>query len=345
MGLRFRKAPRGFTMVPMFRAAWASAVPLVSSIAIGALTLGLTLGACDDEETTPGANKAGAGGSGAGGGAGGGVSGAGGAGSGGAAGVGGAAGAGGGGVAGQAGAPSDEQKWGCLDEPAPTPSADPFDVTWQIVTNAALAPAVGATARACGRLDVACDEPLAPAAAVDAEGKVTLQVPGTFNGYFEIRNESPDPAKAFVPLNVFVPTSELVRGGAEPRRLIVFRGSEVLALASFVGGSFSPDTPPNAFLLATALDCLGSAAGGVSFSLTPESLRSPQTGSFYTGEDSLPSMTATETVARGLFAMTNLNAGAPTLAGTLNEGRRPLALTSALTRDGQMTQIFVGPHP
>ncbi|HEU4407130.1 MAG TPA: hypothetical protein VFS43_17810 [Polyangiaceae bacterium] len=302
---------------------------MIRSVAVGALALGvgLSVGACGDDDDTSSLQASGGAAGAAGGGAGGTAGGA------------GSGGAAGGGASGGA---AGDARWGCLDEPAPRPSNELVDVRFTVVTNAATAPALDATVRACGRLDDGCSTPVAPAAQVDAAGTIVLRVPGNFSGYFEVRSAAAGPAPSFVPLDVFLPNRRIV-GGAADHRLIVFSESELGALAGFAGGSFSPADPPNAVLVATALDCQGSSAAGVSFELEPAELRSPRTGSFYTNAQSAPDQGATETAAGGTFVMTNLNAGALGLAGTLNEPRRPLGVSSAHLRAGQVSLVFVSP--
>lgn len=303
---------------------------MIRSIAVGVLALGagLALAACGDDDDDTNQLQPTAGSSGAAG-AGGGAAGA------------GAGGAGGGdaGAGGQGG--RGEPQWACLDEPPPRPSSELVDITLQIVSGSDRKPAADATARACDRLDLACSTPIAPAAPVDAAGEVSLRVPGNFDGYFEIRSSSLGPTPSFVPVNASLPQPGLIRGTLA-QRVLVYAPADLSALTVLAGGSFDAAQPPNAMLVAGALDCQGNPAAGVVFEIAPATLRSDKTKIFYVNRG-VPDSSAVETDASGSFGVTNLNAGVLTLTGSLGEPRRALPEGTAILRDGEMTSVFVAP--
>ncbi|HEU4412931.1 MAG TPA: hypothetical protein VFS43_47255 [Polyangiaceae bacterium] len=280
-----------------------------------------------------GAGTAGAAGTGGGGTAG---DGAGGGGTGGAAGMGGGA----GGAAGAGGGPIDVT-WGCLDLPPLEPTSQIVNLELEVVSGITRQPAVGALVRACGRLDVSCELPVANDTSVDEGGHVTLPVPENFSGYFEIRSppETPDP---YVPELLYLPAREILRG--QSRRAVLFKEADAASLAALIGGSFAVGEPPNAFAIATALTCTGALAAQVSFALTSPSSASASTKQFYTDPNNLPRTDATETSASGTFGLTNLNAGIVSLSATVNPRQRPMGDDALfMTRDDWLTLVYVAP--
>lgn len=307
---------------------------MVRVLAIGVLSVGVgfLLGACgDDDDVTPAGQLAGAAGAAAGAGGGGGGAGAAGA----TSGAGGAA----AGSGGQAGATPDA-KWACLGRPTPRPSGEPVDFVFRVARGTSNDAAVDALVRACERLDTACTAPVVAEAAVSAEGAITMQLPSSFDGFVEVRSK-PDAAQPFVTLVAFLSARDAERG-VMSRRVSVFTEAELSALAGLVGGSYEPGTPANAALLATALDCEGAPAEGVSFRV--EGGQSPRTQSFYTDRANVVSTALTQTSAAGTFGMVNLTSGALSLTATLNPRQVVRAALPAFVRDGQLTQVFVGPE-
>lgn len=283
------------------------------------------------------------GGSAGGGGAGGGAAGIGGAGgAAGAGGAGGAAGAGGvGGAAGAGGAGSDPT-WGCLNGQDPTTTPELISIHVKVVNATSREPLAGARVRACGLLDANCQQPVLPEAVADAGGEVAVSLPGNFSGYFEVRSPAATP-DLYVPELVILPKREFLRGGG--LQALLFKASDAEALAVLVGGSFDLDQPSNVLGIATALDCTGANAPGVSFAVTTAEAQSPQTKSFYTDQTNLPTTVATETSASGTFGLTNLKAGLLGLSATVNaKGQSMGNPTFLFTRNGWVSLLYISPH-
>ncbi len=230
--------------------------------------------------------------------------------------------------------------WGCLGESTPLGTGQPVTVGLRVVNAAASnAPKIGAIVRACSYLDASCDRPLHETTS-DANGEALLPLTDDFAGHFEVVSPLAGDSDPEVPVLVFLPPRDIVRG-AVGRTVYTFKASEAQALVGFAGGSFNAYL--NGVLTATALDCQSKPAAGVSFTLLSMAQASPDTKAFYTNR-AVPDATRTETDVSGSFGLTNLFGGAVALANSVNALQQPLASNAgAFVREGWMTQIYVAP--
>ncbi|HEU4406206.1 MAG TPA: hypothetical protein VFS43_13155 [Polyangiaceae bacterium] len=240
-----------------------------------------------------------------------------------------------------------DEKWGCLDGPPLQPTATTVDLRLEVVGAITRTAAVGALVRACNRIDTTCSTPLVPDTPVGASGQVIMGVGENFNGYFEIRSPPAEPTK-YVPEILYLPTREIVRREGPVRRALLFTEAEGQSLIQLVGGTFTQGQTPNAAVIATALDCQGTASPGISFELTSPDVASDQTVTFYTDRNNLPRTVATETSETGTYALTNLldssAAGTVALQATINSLGRTMGNDSvAIVRDNWITVIYVAP--
>jgi hypothetical protein len=229
----------------------------------------------------------------------------------------------------------------CLGKgpPETTNEIVPFEM---LVTTLAGVPVTSATVRVCSRLEAArCNTPLGAPTRVDAAGLAHLEVPQNFNGYFEVYGpQGPDiDDPDFVRSLVFAPPREIVRGG-KGRGVFVFTRETVGSLAQLVGASFDSNS---GLAIMLALDCTGRLAPNISFDLTSDVSRTPNTKLFYTYM-TLPTSDATATDLSGTGGLTNLNEGPLTISATINPLEKPLVdRADAFVRKGWITHLYVSP--
>jgi hypothetical protein len=240
-------------------------------------------------------------------------------------------------------------QWACLDEGPPPATADEgAEFRFGVAKGVDQMPASGVRVRVCGALDVTCSNPITDYVPV-VGGVVAVPLGDRFYGYLEIVADdfvdaSAGAIGAYVPALVFFSRREIARRAAD-RRVPVFTADELGLLTGFIGTGYALDRPPNALLVATALDCRGVPAPGVGFRVIDEGAAvTPETVSFFTDANLLPSRALRETSELGIFGQTSLRPGAVTLAGVINPLGRPLNEgTSAFVRTNWMTTVYVSP--
>jgi hypothetical protein len=230
--------------------------------------------------------------------------------------------------------PADEARWTCVErDPVPrVAEGETVEVTMELYDP--VRPTVGLArvgVRACARLDVTCATPLAGPVDTDAAGHATLTVPGSFDGYLELKSTSAVPAIWF-----FSP---------RPIRATTYR-VPLLSAAGFgdvAKNSGATIDPARGHVFLFALDCdltFGTFAPGVSFSVEPAEAT---TRSFYLA-GGLPSTTATQTDESGIGGFVNLAPGVVTVRGSIVATKRPSGTASVLVRPGTVTYSAIAPQ-
>jgi hypothetical protein len=234
--------------------------------------------------------------------------------------------------------------WGCLDDGplATTDDIVPFELK---VTTTSQVPITNATVRACSRLQPArCENVIGAPVSVNGAGVAKLEVPQSFNGYFEVYGplgpDVDDPN--FVRILVYMPPREIVRGGKD-RGVFGFSKQSLSDLATFIDASFNDAT---GLVVLSALNCQANLVPNVTFELVTESARTGnETKRFYTYE-TLPSKDATQTDGSGTGGFTNLQPGVVAFSATANDIQTtftPSQGAGAFTRAGWYTQVYVSP--
>lgn len=200
------------------------------------------------------------------------------------------------------------QSWSCLDSPIiwPKPTAVgnvTFSVTFVNFTSEQ--PFVGATVKACNKLDFSCATPLDRATS-DATGLVSLTVPtGTsgFDGYLDVTGGSVGGTGAPAFPAIWYPVPFVVADGWRGRTLLL-SADEVVALTMATGTV--PD-PTRGHVALNAADCVFGPAAGVSFLVDSAD---QETVSYYL-VGGVPVTTATATDQSGIGTFLNLPTTAP----------------------------------
>jgi hypothetical protein len=227
--------------------------------------------------------------------------------------------------------------WSCLDKPPP--AVEDASVELKILLNDVSGtqtstsflgtPIPGAQIRWCDRLDVMCSSPLGNATSDDA-GVAIMQVPGAFDGYYEVQ------ANSFTP--------SILRRSAQRMSETAQQGMANAALLA-VGGSLAGVNADSdkSIAIVTAADCASNPAPGVTFQVG-------QPGSDETIvyiQNGLPSKSATETDVSGSAVVFNVPAGdggtsaTMTLTGTIAASGKAIRTVVAIVRLNWVTFVQV----
>jgi hypothetical protein len=219
-----------------------------------------------------------------------------------------------------------DPRWACMDrEPTSTPSG-PFTIGMKVTDLVSHAPIAGLSADLCRKVDVVCADPVTTVNS-DGEGKLTFdQVEANFSGYVSLSAEGIVPTLYFfnppVASNLEVPSLSLSTPQSRTALL----------------GQLGADTKRGDLLL-NVVDCDGSPASGISFTLSPEG-----TGSipFYLSSG-LPTRNATATDATGYGGFVNVPAGTVTIRAVDAKSQRVIQTLTLVVRDGAATWSKVVP--
>jgi hypothetical protein len=197
------------------------------------------------------------------------------------------------------------QSWACLDSPIrwPKPSGVgtiTFSVTF--VDFSAEAPYVGATVKACDKLDYACATPLAQST-TDTTGLVGVTVPAGlagFDGYLDVSGGNDGDAGSDAPAfpALWYPVPFIVADGWRGKTEIPST-NELYALTQATGVTLDPT---RGHFGLNAVDCAFTSAAGVSYSV--DIADSKTVGYYFIG--GVPVTTATATDQSGVGAFLNL---------------------------------------
>jgi hypothetical protein len=195
--------------------------------------------------------------------------------------------------------------WACLDKPIlwPKPKAvGTIAISVTFVTFTTEEPFVGASVKACGKLDFTCANPL-DHATTDATGLVSLTVPAGlsgFDGYLDIAGGkvAGSDAGAFVFPAIWYPVPFIVADGWRGRTQLL-ADDEFQAIMAATGTVIDP---ARGTIAVNAVDCLFGPAAGVSFVL--DSADSKTVSYYLVGGQ--PATAATATDQSGISAFVNI---------------------------------------
>jgi hypothetical protein len=200
------------------------------------------------------------------------------------------------------------QSWSCLDGPIAWPKPATvgnlsFSVTF--VNFFSEQPFVGATVKACSKLDFTCASPL-DSHVTDATGLVTLSIPSGlsgFDGYLDVTGGKAGGTGASVFPAIWYPVPFVVADGWRGRTLLL-ASDEVLSITAAT--NTSPD-PTRGHIVVNAVDCAFGPAAGVTFSV--DASDSKTVGFYLVG--GVPATSAGATDQSGIAAFVNLPTTAP----------------------------------
>jgi hypothetical protein len=188
----------------------------------------------------------------------------------------------------------------------------------------------GITARACPKLDTACDHPLTPDSVSDAAGVVGLTVEAGFDGYIELRGAETQPALFFL----YPPVVADLNAPALP----LFRVADFQNVAAATGNSLLAD---HGHVFLGARDCLGAPAAGVSFGRTG---LGPSASLFYL-IGGLPAADAPATDGSGRAGFVNVAPGTVVVGGTRVQTSQRVGEVSVQVRAGEISYSSLVPSP
>jgi len=196
-------------------------------------------------------------------------------------------------------------------------------LTLAVTDIASRAPPEGLQARACSRLDVQCEAPLASATGDDGVG-VRMLLPQGFDGFIELTSGSSVPSLYFLsrPLDAEAHES-----------LFVVSPSGLSALAEIAGVVLDE---ASGHVLSRAFDCDGAPAEDVR-------IEGGQLGVPFSFEGGLPRFGSDVTSSDGLVGYVNVPPGLVFMVGREVSGGRECGATSVLARSGWLTYGDIGP--
>ncbi len=216
--------------------------------------------------------------------------------------------------------------WWCLAE-TPAPRAVPLRrsvvLTLAVADIASREEPEGLLARACSRLDVLCEAPLASASG-DGTGALRLALPQGFSGFIELTSATSVPS-------LYFPSQPLDGDGFET--LSVISATNLRALAETSGMVLDASS---GHLLARAFDCDGAAAAGVSIS-------NGELGSPFSFEGGLPRFGSSVTSSDGIAGYVNLEPGLVFVEGHALVAERACGAASVVVRGGWLTYGDIEP--
>lgn len=216
--------------------------------------------------------------------------------------------------------------WSCLEQP-PAPRAVPLRpgvvLTLAVVDVASREEPEGLLARACSRLDVQCEAPLASASS-GAAGRLRLALPQGFSGFIEITSASSVPA-------LYFPSHALDGDGFEALSVISATNLDALAQTSGIALDASLG-----HLLARAFDCDGAEAAGVSIS-------NGDLGTPFSFDGGLPRFGSNVTSSDGIAGYVNVAPGLVFVEGRALAEERACGAASLVVRSGWLTYGDIEP--
>lgn len=223
-------------------------------------------------------------------------------------------------------APSAGAEWACLDQPATAravPRRPGVSLTLAVTDIASRQPPEGLQARACSRLDVRCEAPLA-SVTEESSGGMYLTLPQGFDGFIELTSASSVPALYFL-------SRPLEADGHES--LFVVSPSALHALGETAGVVLDE---ASGHLLSRAFDCDGAPAEGVG-------IEGIQGGVPFSFEGGLPRFGSDVTSSDGLVGYVNVPPGLLFMVGRELSLGRECGATSVLARGGWLTYGDIAP--
>jgi len=219
--------------------------------------------------------------------------------------------------------------WGCLDGPPPeAPGPGPFTVNFHTQdifrqdpeTNIAI-PIADMDVKVCRKLDTDCEDPEAVGLKTDANGDLSVQVAGNFNGYVIFEKEEHTTGVYYFNPGVASDVNVSVQIGTP---------GIVAGLTGIVGSEQLED---RGLILLNVLDCQGAAGGGITYKAdgTDDLSRT-----FYV-VDGLPTASVNATDATGYGGLVNVLPGARTVHGEIEATGRRIDTISVRVRANAIT--------
>jgi hypothetical protein len=235
-------------------------------------------------------------------------------------------------------APPADPIWGCLGNVTIPPPAKPkVKVTIPFVELVQKTPISDFKVRVCARLDVSCNNPVAPAAAPGPDGKVTFNVDANFDGFAEVLPQTNDAGTPnYVPSLVFFnppPTDDRVYP-----TILLLTPTTLTTVAAAAGSSVDPKLGS---IFYAALNCKGEPGEGVSVS--PDRTETNTQG-FYLIKG-LPSLAASSTDSSGYGGIVNTPLSFVKVSATHFASKKLIGSTTVLSRAGTITYVYLLPSP
>lgn len=235
-------------------------------------------------------------------------------------------------------APPADPIWGCLGSVVFPPPAKPkVKVTIPFVELVQKTPISDIKVRVCARLDVSCNNPVAPPTSPGPDGKVSFDVDANFDGFAEVLPQTNDAGTPnYVPSLVFFnppPTDDHVYP-----TILLLTPTTLTTVAAAAGTSIDPKLG-NIFY--AALNCKGEPGEGVSVS--PDRTESTTQG-FYLIKG-LPSTAASATDGSGYGGIANTPLSFVKVSATHFASKKLIGSTTVLSRAGTITYVYLVPSP
>jgi hypothetical protein len=215
--------------------------------------------------------------------------------------------------------------WACLDNPDVT-SAETVHVVFTLLDLLSQKPVPGVRLTLCAKMDADCLLPIAQYQS-DADGKLDIEMPTGFDGYFQTEAESVYPTLFFPPNT---------RKQRAKSTLPMVPASFFSTMFSNLGVTVASDRTA---IMTTAWDCTAKPAPGMI-------LASPQIDDravTYYLHGGLPSHTAVETDGDGAGGFVNIKAGNAVVTSTIAATNRLVGTVAVQTRPGHLTMVLVTP--
>jgi len=229
-------------------------------------------------------------------------------------------------------------RWACLGRVAPVaPGGTMVTITLNAVSFSTGMPVPGLMVKACARADLRCATPHSMGS-TGTTGSATLTGPvgaQGFDGYLEITGGTG--ANEVVPTRMF-PNPRLAAGAQTVTSRLIER--EAFTLLGSVLMARLDDA--NGMITAAASDCARGPAEGATITAAPTPMGARQ---FYTGNNGLPNLMATQTGPAGSGGMVNVPPGEYALTAARVSPAARIGSAVVSVRGGYITAINVGPSP
>jgi hypothetical protein len=215
--------------------------------------------------------------------------------------------------------------WACLDNTSPYVAASGTVrtvFTFQDLLSQQSLPGVHLTL--CAKLDADCSMPINQYVS-NQDGQITVDMPGTFDGYFQTEGDGIYPSLYFAPNG---------HQQSAPTVLPVVPASFFGMMFSGLGTAVAPDRTA---IMTTALDCLARPASNLTLSASQLDDKSVA----YYLKGGLPSGSATATDKDGAGGFVNVKAGNAVVTSML--GGKVVGSVGVQTRPGHLTMVLVLP--
>ncbi len=218
-----------------------------------------------------------------------------------------------------------DPKWACLDGAGTEPVTGSVRVSITLVDMLSQKPLAGVALALCSKLDGACQFPILPLYESSPSGQLEVEIPATFDGYFQASGAD------IYPTLIFPPSTRRQRA---PSTIPLVPAS---FFPTMVRGTTVAEN--RSVVITTALDCLARPAGGLTLT-SPDA--DAQTFS-YVIAGGLPSRSATATDDSGSGGFMNVPAGPFLVKSALADSGRPVGAAAVQSRPGHISMVLIMP--